>query len=43
VLVVRRPDAAEQVAVGITESTGNKAVTIRQLDLADQKSITASL
>jgi NAD(P)-dependent dehydrogenase (short-subunit alcohol dehydrogenase family) len=40
VLAVRRPEAAERVAAGITESTGNKAVTVRQLDLADQTSVT---
>jgi NAD(P)-dependent dehydrogenase (short-subunit alcohol dehydrogenase family) len=39
-LAVRRPEAAERVATGITESTRNKAVTVRQLDLADQKSVT---
>ena len=40
VLAVRRPEAAERVAAGITESTGNKAVTVQQLDLADQASVT---
>jgi NAD(P)-dependent dehydrogenase (short-subunit alcohol dehydrogenase family) len=40
VLAVRRPEAAERVAAEITESTGNKAVTVRQLDLADQRSVT---
>src|SRR5271154_4234049 len=34
VLAVRRPEASERLAAGITESTGNKAVTVRQLDLA---------
>ena len=37
---VRRPEAAERMADGITESKGNKAVTVRQLDLADQRSVT---
>jgi NAD(P)-dependent dehydrogenase (short-subunit alcohol dehydrogenase family) len=40
VLAVRRPEAAERVAAGTTESTGNYAVTVRQLDLADQTSVT---
>ena len=40
VLAVRRPQAAEPVAAGITASTGNKAVTVQRLDLADQTSVT---
>jgi NAD(P)-dependent dehydrogenase (short-subunit alcohol dehydrogenase family) len=40
VLAVRRPEAAERVAAEITEATGNKVVTVRQLDLADQTSVT---
>src|ERR1700760_607740 len=36
VLAVRRPQAAEQIVVGIIGSTGNAEVSVRALDLADQ-------
>jgi NAD(P)-dependent dehydrogenase (short-subunit alcohol dehydrogenase family) len=39
VLAVRRPQAAEQIAVGIIGSTGNAEVSVRALDLADQDSV----
>jgi NAD(P)-dependent dehydrogenase (short-subunit alcohol dehydrogenase family) len=39
VLAVRRPQAAEQIVVGIIGSTGNAEVSVRALDLADQDSV----
>jgi len=41
VLAVRRPWAAEEIAVGIAGSTGNAKVSVRALDLADQDSVRA--
>jgi NAD(P)-dependent dehydrogenase (short-subunit alcohol dehydrogenase family) len=41
VLAVRNVEAGEQTAAGITESTGNKRVTVARLDLADQASVAA--
>lgn len=41
VLAVRRPDAAEQVAQGIRESTGNSKVGVAPLDLSDLRSVRA--
>ena len=38
-LAVRRPQAAGQIASGITCSTGNTKVSVRALDLADQDSV----
>ena len=38
-LAVRRPTAATEVAADITKSTGNEAVHVRPLDLADQRSV----
>src|ERR1700754_179281 len=37
-LAVRRPQAAEEIAAGIIADTGNAAVSVRGLDLADQDS-----
>ena len=39
VLAVRRPAAAAETAAEIIRSTGNTAVTVRALDLADQQSV----
>ncbi|MFF4978319.1 SDR family NAD(P)-dependent oxidoreductase [Streptomyces sp. NPDC001083] len=39
VIAVRRPEAAEQVAAGIRQSTGNKSVRVTPLDLADPASV----
>jgi NAD(P)-dependent dehydrogenase (short-subunit alcohol dehydrogenase family) len=41
VLAVRRPEAAEPVAEGLRESTGNAAVSVASLDLADLHSVSA--
>src|ERR1700757_3785906 len=40
-LAVRRPQAAEETAAGIIADTGNPAVSVRALDLADQGSVRA--
>src|SRR3984957_20488004 len=40
-LAVRRPQAAEEIAVGIIGETGNAAVSVSALDLADQQSVRA--
>jgi NAD(P)-dependent dehydrogenase (short-subunit alcohol dehydrogenase family) len=41
VLAVRRPAAAEPVAKGLRESTGNAAISVASLDLADLHSVNA--
>jgi NAD(P)-dependent dehydrogenase (short-subunit alcohol dehydrogenase family) len=41
VLAVRRPEAAAPVAEGLRESTGNAAVSVASLDLADLHSVSA--
>ena len=38
-LAVRRPDAAEETAVELRASTGNAAIDVRFLDLADLRSV----
>jgi NAD(P)-dependent dehydrogenase (short-subunit alcohol dehydrogenase family) len=38
-LAVRRPDAAEPVAIELRRSTGNHAIDIRTLDLSDLRSV----
>jgi NAD(P)-dependent dehydrogenase (short-subunit alcohol dehydrogenase family) len=38
-LAVRRPDAAEHVAIELRRSTGNHAIDIRTLDLSDLRSV----
>jgi NAD(P)-dependent dehydrogenase (short-subunit alcohol dehydrogenase family) len=38
-LAVRRPDAAESVAIDLRQSTGNHAIGIRSLDLSDLRSV----
>jgi hypothetical protein len=38
-LAVRRPDAAESVAIELRRSTGNHAIDIRTLDLSDLRSV----
>ena len=38
-LAVRRPDAAEPVAIELRRSTGNHAIDVRTLDLADLRSV----
>jgi NAD(P)-dependent dehydrogenase (short-subunit alcohol dehydrogenase family) len=40
-LAVRRPQAAEEIASGITDETGNASVSVRTLDLSDQDSVRA--
>ncbi|MER8659287.1 SDR family NAD(P)-dependent oxidoreductase [Mesorhizobium sp. M0847] len=39
VIAVRRPEAAEEVATDLRVKTGNPAIQLRQLDLADRRSI----
>src|SRR3954466_3501048 len=41
VLAVRRPAAAAAVAEGLRESTGNRAIRVAPLDLADLRSVDA--
>ncbi|HEX3966317.1 MAG TPA: SDR family NAD(P)-dependent oxidoreductase [Trebonia sp.] len=40
-LAVRRPQAATEIAAGITRDTGNAGVFVRALDLSDQVSVRA--
>ena len=40
-LAVRRPQAAQEIAAGITRETGNAAVSVRALDVSDQDSVRA--
>jgi NAD(P)-dependent dehydrogenase (short-subunit alcohol dehydrogenase family) len=40
-LVVRRPQAAEEIAAGIVRETGNVGVSVRVLDLSNQDSVRA--
>lgn len=40
-LAVRRPDAAQAVAEELRQTTGNRAITVRQLDLSDLRSVRA--
>jgi len=40
-LAIRRPDAAEAVAADLRQSTGNAAIDVRVLDLADLRSVRA--
>ncbi len=40
-LAVRRPRAAEEIAVGIIGETGNAAVSVSALDLSDRQSVRA--
>ena len=40
-LAVRRVDAGDAIAADIRQSTGNKSVSVRALDLADQASVRA--
>ena len=41
-LAVRRPEAAEAVAAELRQSTGNDAIDVAALDLADLRSVKAS-
>jgi len=36
---VRRPEAAESVAAELREQTGNNAITVKKLDIADLRSV----
>ena len=40
-LAVRRPQAAQEIAAGISRETGNSAVSVTALDLSDQDSVPA--
>lgn len=38
-LAVRRPAAAEQIVEGLRQATGNRAISVRQIDLSDLRSV----